>query len=263
MADFADTVRASSPDRYFSALYAPEPMRRDLLALYAFDIEIASIRQKVSEPMLGEIRLQWWRDALEARAGQGNPLAEAVLGVMARHDLPMQALLDLVEARVFDLYDDPFPTLNDLEGYAGETAGRVMMLAGAILAPDMPQTGPIADAAGHGGVALVLRDALFTPYGADAARYLPGDVRARHDLPPSETPEETAPGLAPARQALMEATGAHLAAFALASEAIAAPARPAFMPVALARLDVARGGTAPLWRRLWALRRAARKGLAA
>ena len=207
--------------------------------------------------MLGEIRLTWWRDALEAGDGQGNPLAEAVLEVMARHALPMQALLDVIEARTFDLYDDAFPSLNDLEGHAGETRGRIMMLAGAVLVSDMPRTGAIADAAGHGGVALLLRDILAGSAGHDRAR-LPKDLWAGGA--PAGDPEGI--GLSPA---LNDVAGGHLAAFTVAAKAIPPSARPAFMPVALARLDLMRRfdghrDPAPTWRRLWTLRGVAKRG---
>ena len=73
-AECARLVRERDPDRYFSALFAPEERRRFLLALYAFNHELARIGETVREPMLGEIRLQWWRETLEgARAGRPRP----------------------------------------------------------------------------------------------------------------------------------------------------------------------------------------------
>ena len=257
MASFAEIVRQAAPDRYFSSLYAPADRRDDLHALYAFDAEVSTIRAKVSEPMLGEIRLTWWRDALEQGEGQGNPLAEAVLDVMARHALPMQALLDVIDARTFDLYDDPFPSLNDLEGHAGETRGRIMMLAGALLAPDMPRTGAFADAAGHGGVALLLRDVV-------AGSAVHDETRLPKELAAGDTEGRGQDGVG-MPTAVNDVTAGHLAAFTVAAKAIPPSARPAFMPVALARLDLTRHfdgrrDPAPIWRRLWTLRRVARRG---
>ena len=69
--------------------------------------------------MLGEIRLQWWRDALQGEARgdvRANPVAAALDDAIVRFRLPRQALVDLIDARVFDLYDDPMPTLNDSRG---------------------------------------------------------------------------------------------------------------------------------------------------
>jgi 15-cis-phytoene synthase len=90
----------------------------------------------VREPLAGEIRLQWWRDVIGREGGQGSPVAEALAGAIAAHDLPVQPLLDLLEARIFDLYDDPMPSRNDLEGYCGETASAIFQLAAMILDPD-------------------------------------------------------------------------------------------------------------------------------
>ena len=59
-----DLVRAGDKDRYLASLFAPDELRPYLLALYAFNIEIARVRETVSEAALGEIRLQWWRDAI-------------------------------------------------------------------------------------------------------------------------------------------------------------------------------------------------------
>ena len=60
-----ETVRAHNPDRYLTALMAPRRVRGSLMALYAFNAELARIPALVSEPALGEIRLQWWRDAVD------------------------------------------------------------------------------------------------------------------------------------------------------------------------------------------------------
>ena len=73
-----DLVRAADRDRYLAALYAPEDKRADLLALYAFNAEISGVRDRVSQALPGEIRLQWWRDVIaanDASAGAGNPAA--------------------------------------------------------------------------------------------------------------------------------------------------------------------------------------------
>ena len=87
------TLRAADPDRYLSMLYAPQDRRADLLALYAFNAEVAGIRDRVSEPMPGEIRLQWWRDVIAAPdpavAAAGNPLAEAPTLIPALGDDPL------------------------------------------------------------------------------------------------------------------------------------------------------------------------------
>src|SRR3569833_2834102 len=106
----AALVREADKDRYLSALFAPSDRRGPLFALYAFAHEIATVRDRAREPMPGEIRLQWWRDVLNGeRAGEAhaNPIAAALTETIARFSLPVQRLLDYIEAHSFDLYDDP------------------------------------------------------------------------------------------------------------------------------------------------------------
>jgi len=155
-AHLAELVRQGDPDRYISTLYAPENRRGALLALYAFALEVGSIRDRVREALAGEIRLQWWRDVIEAggEAGQGSPVAESLMKAVAAHDLPRQPLLDLIEARIFDLYNDPMPSRNDLEGYCGETASSIFQLAALIL--DQHAARSVADLAGHAGCAYAI-----------------------------------------------------------------------------------------------------------
>ena len=114
-------------DAWLASLFIPQPARAHVQALYAFSREIARVPEIVSQPTLGEIRMQWWVEALEgARAAEAssNPVAAALLDTVSRFDLPAPALVALVDARRFDLYADPMPSLNDLEGYCGETRGK-------------------------------------------------------------------------------------------------------------------------------------------
>ena len=110
----AETVQSADRDRYVADLFAPEPFRKHLFALHAFNAEVARVRDVVSDPMLGEIRLQWWRDAILNGAGGGHPVATALNATIAKFKLPKAAFQRLLDARLFDLYDDPMPTLNDL-----------------------------------------------------------------------------------------------------------------------------------------------------
>ena len=149
-------VRDQDPDRAVSVLFAPSDRRRHLLALYAFNIETARVGEQISQPLPGEIRLQWWRDRIEAGqdgegGGQGNPVAEALLDTIQRFELPKDAFERFLEARIFDLYDDPMPGRQAFEGYAGETASALIVLAAMILGGrDAAQ---VTEAAGHAGVA--------------------------------------------------------------------------------------------------------------
>jgi phytoene synthase len=97
-----DEVRAADRDRFLAALFAPEPQRRDLLALLAFDIELARTRTVTREPMLACIRLEWWREAVTEAAGAGipraQPIVESLSETVRRHELAPHRLVALIDA---------------------------------------------------------------------------------------------------------------------------------------------------------------------
>ncbi|MSP87683.1 MAG: squalene/phytoene synthase family protein [Alphaproteobacteria bacterium] len=132
----AEMVRRHDRDRYLCALFAPADRREDLFALYAFNLEIAKTREVVREPMLGQIRLQWWRETIAGiYAGQPRrhevvqPLAQAI----RRHDLARQDMDALIDAREADLRTEPVETLADLEAYAEATSAGLNRIALTIL----------------------------------------------------------------------------------------------------------------------------------
>lgn len=147
----AQTVREGDRDRYWSALFAPRNVRTDLLALYAFNIEIARIPYLVSEPMVGQIRLQWWRDAIElssASTRTAHPLADALARAIRRHRLPKDRLQMMVDARLFDLYREPMAGSAALHAYVRETAGSLFSLSCQILGGSGEKVEMAAEAAG-------------------------------------------------------------------------------------------------------------------
>ena len=127
-------VRASDRDRFVATLFAPSDRRPYLFALYAFNLEISRISEVAHEPLPGEIRLQWWRDALTG-AGEGgasgHPVVSALLGTIESCQFPVEPLLDLIEARGFDLYQDPMRTSVDLDLYVRRTLLRTVCHCGA------------------------------------------------------------------------------------------------------------------------------------
>ncbi|WP_223215715.1 phytoene/squalene synthase family protein [Rhizobium herbae] len=161
--DFSLTaLRESDRDRYLACLLSPQDKRGPLSALYAFHAEIARVRDVAREPLPGEIRLQWWRDVLSdtgGASGEGNPLAEALLACIRAYNLPVPVLQNMIDARIFDLYDDPMESRSALEGYAGETASALIQLASLILDPAHAQQS--ASAAGHAGVAQTIAGLLL------------------------------------------------------------------------------------------------------
>ena len=100
---------------------------------------------------------KWWEAAIRGDHG-GSPVAAALAGTIAQFRLPLVAFDNLLQARVFDLYDDPMPTLNDLEGYAGDTESALMQLGAMILAGGKdPGT---AELSGYAGVATAVTSVL-------------------------------------------------------------------------------------------------------
>lgn len=98
-----DLVRSADRDRFLAALFAPEPARRGLLALLAFDHELARTRLVTQEPMLARIRLEWWREAVTEAAGvatpRAQPIVESLSEIARRHDLGAERLTALIDAR--------------------------------------------------------------------------------------------------------------------------------------------------------------------
>jgi phytoene synthase len=275
MADIQDNfahcealVREADPDRYWASLFAPADKRPHLHALYAFNFEIARVRESVREAMLGEIRLQWWRDALQGETRgdvRANPVAAALDDTIVKFRLPRQSLVDLIDARIFDLYDDPMPSLNDLEGYCGETSSSLIQLASIILS-DGADPGT-ADSAGHAGVAYAITGLLraFPLHARQGQIYIPGDILARHGIVREDiVTGRGGPGLRGALADLRAVVRRHLEQVRTLRSTIPEAARLAFQPLALVEpylKAMERPDCDPLhtpvdipqWRRIWAL----------
>ena len=117
-------MREADRDRYLATLFAPAAHRDALFALYAFNVEIARVRDLAREPMPGEIRLQWWREVLSGeRDGEAaaHPVAAALRETLLRYRLSPLPLIALIDARGFDLYDDPMASRANLDDYAAKT----------------------------------------------------------------------------------------------------------------------------------------------
>jgi len=273
----AELVRSHDFDRYASTLFvAPEP-RRALLALYACNVEIVRVRDQVTQPLPGEIRLQWWTDLLAGTAhgaAEGNPVAAELLRAIAVHQLPTEPLERLIEAHQFDLYNDPMPDLAAMQDYLDGTVGGLLGLAGIILSkaswpgssrPSTPSTPPgfqdvdARDERGHDGAgagpAGLAHLAHHAGVGIGIARLIaamPRDSSRRQLFLPLQVFEDAGGGLeetfagnpTPALRAALASLIAeardHLdQAGTLLAEA-PATVRPAFLALALARRDLDR-----------------------
>jgi phytoene synthase len=268
-----DLVRAGDRDRYLSSLFAPDSLRPRLLALYAFNIEIARVRETVSEAMLGEIRLKWWHDAIEslyAGTETGHPVIAALAPAIAEAGLPKHAFINMIEARHFDLYDDPMPDLVALEGYLGEISSMLIQLAAMILAKDQAKS--LAEVSGLAGVAMgiagLLRSLPLTR--ARGQCFIPKQMLERQSLSPAHLLAARNPEALATVLAELRAHAANRLAEARAKAASITPeAFPAYLPASLTGLYLARLerlGAQSLseileiaqWRRQWALYRNAR-----
>ncbi|MGB6175927.1 MAG: squalene/phytoene synthase family protein, partial [Methylocella sp.] len=129
-----ELLRRNDRDRWLASLFVPRERRPHIHAVYAFSLEVARVNEIVSEPLLGEIRFQWWRDALEgAGEAKANPVAAALLDTIARFDLPKAPLRELIVARGQDLYGEPTQSVEALEAYANATCSNLFRLAALIL----------------------------------------------------------------------------------------------------------------------------------
>jgi phytoene synthase len=132
----AQTVRRADPDRYFSALFAPQAARPHLMTLYAFNHEVARVAETVRQPMMGEIRLEWWRETLEgARAGtpRNHALARALAELFAARPLRAELFAAILDARAFDSSAEQFADWKSAEAYCDATSGNLMRIAAHIL----------------------------------------------------------------------------------------------------------------------------------
>lgn len=123
-------ARRCDYDRYIVTLAAPVRLRGHLATLLAFNDEIARVRETVSEPALGDIRLAWWREAVnEGALGQAraHPVARALAETLGKRDVDPHYLHAMIDARQRDLDEAPFSSLKELEAYAEESAGSLSL----------------------------------------------------------------------------------------------------------------------------------------
>jgi phytoene synthase len=266
-------VRAADKDRFLATLFAPAEHRGGLFALYAFNVDVARVREAIHEPLAGEIRLQWWSDALDGE-GRGeveaHPVAAALTATIARYRLPLERFEALIAARRFDLYDEPMATLADLEVYAGGASSSLIALAAQILNGGRePDIGALIQ---HAGLAHAMAGLLkaFPIHAARGQLFVPLEILQRHGANRQDVAGgQATPQLRAASAEMRGLARRHLAdAQALIGTASSA-AMPALLPVALVGPTLAnmeRRGTDPFvsveippWRRQWLIWRAARR----
>ncbi|WP_083239527.1 phytoene/squalene synthase family protein [Methyloceanibacter superfactus] len=236
-------ARAADPDRTLAALFAPRAARDDLFALFAFNAELARIADLVTEPGLGAIRLQWWRDAIDAAAhgeATGQPVADAFGQALARRGLSRERIGALIDARSFDIGETVMPDARTLDAYLFDTTGGLFALAAEIVGAEGENRDVVAEAAGRAyGLVRVMRS--LPVLAAKGRTYLAEDSLLRHGTSPQAIfSGETGPGIEAllaemrehARESLRVAEF-HLYGEGMTGTGINEAGRTAFLPLSL------------------------------
>jgi phytoene synthase len=242
-----------------------------MLAIYAFNVEISRVRDQVSQPLPGQMRLQWWTDLLAGRDHggiEGNPVASELLWTIRTWRLPVERLAQLIIEHEFDLYNDPMPSLSALEGYANDTASTLFACCARILVRPLEAIDHVAR---HAGLAYGMID-VINKLPQDTARrqlFLPQQFLQQHGSSAEEVfaGKQTPQNRAAVDQLVEEASKQLKTALTLLRE-MPVEVHPAFLPLALVRRDIKRMQRRdndpfvlrrmPRFRMLWALWRASR-----
>jgi 15-cis-phytoene synthase len=269
-----ELVRRHDQDRWLASLFIPQDRRRHIHALYAFSLEIARVKDIVSEPLLGEIRFQWWRDALEGKnAGEAraNPVSAALLDTIARFDLPKKLLLELIEARIRDLYGDKIESVGALDSHLDATSSNLFRLAMLIL--DGEAAAPGLAVSSHAGITYGLIGLMraLPWHAAQGTLFVPAEIFKAHGVEADEVAARRAPlALLSALADLRALVRRHLDIFDARLPSLPEKSKPAFLPLSLCQPYLQLMGKQgydpfrtivelPQWRRQWILWRAARR----
>lgn len=223
------SVHRMDRDRLMCAMVAPQHQRAGLIVLLAFNLEIATIPEIVSEPMLGQVRLQWWRDmvaGLYAGKTLDNPLAIGLGQVIEGAGLSKDLFDQYLDARAFDLDGAAPATLKALENYAEGTAGTLHELMAQVLglgALPLQQQDRVRSAVRHGGVAWALSGLLAARafHRGQGRSYMPADLQEVQQA-----------------DAVMQAADAHIKQARMARWEVPKSMLPVMLPVTLAAYNL-------------------------
>jgi phytoene synthase len=231
-------LREGDPDRYLAALFAPAPARDELFALYALNIELARIGERVSEPDLAAIKLEWWRDAIKRTASgeaTASPVADAIGALLRAHPQAVEPIGRLIDAREFDVAVKIMPDMPALEHYLHATAGSLFAAAVTIAGGDADRLQPLCIAAGraYGLTGLMRSLAVHAAWGRCD---LPADLLRRHRTSPEEIlAGKASPDLAVSLAELRAKAQHDLSSAELHLEKLTSRERKSFLPLALVR----------------------------
>ncbi len=268
----AEVARNEDRDRWLGALFAPPQARPHLHALIAFERELSRLRESVREPMAGELRLTWWREALSGERpeeAKGHPVAAALVDTLDKFRPPAHLIENAVTARQFDLYDDVFPGVVELEAYLGETRSGLLQIAAFVLA-DGRDLGA-AEASGFAGVALGLIELMRGLSGPRALTgFVPSEILASTAASPEDfRARRVSPEVAAALRDLAALARLRLAEAEAALTKLPKALAPAYAGLATAALwlgaieralnPFGRPVEVAAWRRQWVLWRWSRR----
>jgi len=208
-------VRVNDPERYLISLFAADEDRGALHALYAFNLELAKVATIVSEPLLGQVRLQWWRESI-AGIYDGSPRHHEVVLALAEavkdRDLPRDMFETMITGREVELEAGPPETVADLEAYLRSTAGELVALG--LRAVGAGEGDDLIDAGRSVGIAsgyMTILRALRSQRGRQRP-LVPAEVLARHGVAPEDVAQgRVAAGLSKAVEELAHQARTHLA----------------------------------------------------
>ena len=250
-----ELVRRHDRDRYQTALFAPVDRREALFALYAFNYEIARVRESVTQPMLGQIRLQWWREVVEtAYAGEvprRHEVTEPLTAAIHKFGLSRPHFDRMIDGRETDLGDEPPADMVALETYAEATSATVIFLALEILGIGSPMEWDRRHLAGnaagmavvHVGIGYALAGLLRAlPFHARTGRcYIPTDVATESGLDPRDySGLRPTPSLRRAVSRIVETAESHLVSARRVRAEVPRAALPALLPAVIAERALAR-----------------------
>ena len=237
-------VRRHDRDRYQMALFAAGDRREALLALYAFNYEIARIRETVTQSMLGQIRLQWWREVVDAAyAGtppRQHPVVLPLSGVIREFRLTRGHFDRLIDARETDLADEPPASLAALQDYAEGSSAPLVQLALEVLGAREAMAQAAARQVGIGyALAGLLRAMPF--HACNGRSYIPADIAEREGLDAADYEAgRGTPALRCAVREIADIAAAHLHAARERRAAIPRSALAAVLPAIIADRFLAR-----------------------
>ena len=239
LSPLAAALRRNDRDRFQTALFAPAERREALLALYAFNYEIARVPEVTHEPLIGQIRLQWWRDALDeiyrGAAARRHEVAEPLARAIAEHGLTRAHFEAMLEARARDLDAAPPATLEALEAYAEDSSASLVLLALEALG----MRGGESEAAGRSvGIAYALSGLLAAMrFHAGMKRlYIPQDMLADQKIDPARSvfALKSTPKLAECAAEIAALARYHLSVARAQSGGVPRAALPALLPALIA-----------------------------